>query len=85
MSVVCYSSKGGDRLHMNAHDFVMRHSISSCPHTFGNVVYVTENVVVLCCMMQETTRQNTIHYYSHTIIITESQTKTYATLCLLAS
>ena len=36
----CYSSKGGDQLHVNAHDFRMRRSMSKCPHTFGHVVCV---------------------------------------------
>ena len=34
------AAKGGDQLHINAHDFGMRCSMSRCPHTFGNVVCV---------------------------------------------
>ena len=30
----------GDQLHIKAHDFGMRCSMSRCPHTFGHVVYL---------------------------------------------
>ena len=30
----------GDQLHINAHEFWMRWSMSRCPHTFGHVVYI---------------------------------------------
>jgi hypothetical protein len=30
----------GDQLHINIHDFGMRYLTSSCPHTFGHVVYL---------------------------------------------
>ena len=36
----CYSSKGGDQLHSNAHDFGMRYWTNRCPHTFGHIVYL---------------------------------------------
>uniref|UniRef100_A0A673WMG9 DNA polymerase alpha subunit B n=1 Tax=Salmo trutta TaxID=8032 RepID=A0A673WMG9_SALTR len=36
----CYSSKGGDELHIIARDFGMRCLTSRCPHTFGHVVYM---------------------------------------------
>ena len=35
----CYRSKGGDQLHIIAHDFGMRYSTSKCPRTFVHVVY----------------------------------------------
>ena len=49
----CYSSKGGDQLHINAHDFGMRCLTSRCPHTFGHVVYLHMNTVLffMCCYM----------------------------------
>jgi hypothetical protein len=41
----CYSSKGGDQLHINAHNFGMRCSTGRCPHTFGHVVYCRSHIV----------------------------------------
>ena len=34
----------GDQLHINAHDFGIRLSTSTCPHTFGHVVYPPSTV-----------------------------------------
>jgi hypothetical protein len=33
------AAKGGDQLHVNAHDFGMRCSFNRCPHTSDHVVY----------------------------------------------
>ena len=38
--VAVIAAKGGDQLHINAHDFGMRCWTNRCPHTFGHVVYV---------------------------------------------
>ena len=38
------AAKGGDQLHINAHDFGMRYSTSTCPHNFGHVVCVCMNI-----------------------------------------
>jgi hypothetical protein len=39
----------GDQLHINAHDFGTRCSTSRCPHTFGNVVYITQKCGWVSC------------------------------------
>ena len=47
MSGGCYSSKGRDQLHINAHDFGMRCWMSRCVHTFGHVVYLATSMQLI--------------------------------------
>ena len=60
--------KGGDQLHINAHDFGMRCSTSRCPYTFGHVLYMGYTIILRIVIGNGPTNMINNHNSIHSFI-----------------